>query len=117
MQLKGYIASVKFVHLRGKMSCKRSTFSYWGFYVGEYLSTVVTNNNDTIVFPQIDKAKTYTLPGMRSDSPELTFNNLSVPLRVASGQEFRVWYVEDFLDIYESDNGGETCMDIYALYI
>ena len=45
------------------------------------------------------------------------FNNLTVPMRVAAGQEFRVWYDEDLKNESEHDNGGKTCMDIYALYI
>ena len=85
--------------------------------MGYTLATVVTSDNNTVVFPQISEVKVYKLPGIRSDSPELTFNNLSVPLRVASAQELRVWYVEDLRNVMEDDNGGETCMDIYALYV
>ena len=50
----------------------------------------------------------YQLPWMRSDSPKPIFSNLTVPMNVAPGVEFRMRYIEDLRDRSESDNGGET---------
>lgn len=54
---------------------------------------------------------------MHADSSELIFDNLTVPMRIAPGQEFGVWYIENVKDKSEHENGGKTCMDIYALYV
>ncbi|KAL9975377.1 hypothetical protein ACROYT_G012532 [Oculina patagonica] len=119
MQYSGSIVSFKLVHLRGQISCRTvdSRYSNWACDKGDILQTFVTNASNAVVFPQIPGITNYQIPGIRSDSPELTFNNLTVPLRVAPGQEFRVWYKEDLKDVSEVDNGGQTCMDIYSLYV
>ena len=120
MQQSGKILSFKLVHLRGQISCRTvaSRYNKWACDEGDDLETVLTNEDNAIVFPQLSHIeKRYQLPGMRSDSPELIFNNLTVPMSVAPGLEFRVWYTEDLKDISEQDNGGKTCMDVYALYV
>lgn len=120
MQQSGNIVSFKLVHLRGQISCSTvaSRYNKWACDEGDRLETVLTNDTNAIVFPQLSHIeRRYKLPGIRSDSPELIFNNLTVPIRVAPGQEFRVWYIEDLKDKSEHDNGGKTCMDIYALYV
>ena len=120
-QHNGEIISFRLVYLRGQgVSCSKavaSRYSYWGCDKNEWLATFLTDDNNAAVFPRNSEINRYQLPGIRSDSTELTFNNLTVPLRVATGQEFRVWYVEDLKDNSESDNGGQTCMDVYALYV
>ena len=120
MKYSGAITSFKLVHLSGSVACYQAAeqwFSYWGCNDKTYLRTFLTNNSNAIVFPQKTEIKPYIISGIRSDSKELVFHNLTVPLRVAAGQEFRVWYDEDLKNESEHDNGGKTCMDIYALYI
>lgn len=46
---------------------------------------------------------------------ELTFHNITVPLKVEIGQQLRVWYIEDLRNEYERDNTGKACVDVYAL--
>ena len=36
---------------------------------------------------------------------------------VDGGEEFRIWYQEDYRNQKENDNAGSTCTDVYALYI
>lgn len=119
MQHEGYITSFKLVHLRGKVSCRAvdNRFSNWGCNIEERLFTFFTNATDTVIFPQISRIKRYSIPGIGSNSNELTFNNLTEPMRVSTGQEFRVWYGEDLKGVSEQNNGGKTCMDVYALYV
>ena len=117
MQYSGNIMSFKLVHLSGNLTCSNTLTSFWGCSENDKLRTFLTNESNAVVFLQDNDITAYTLPGMHSDSPELTFNNRSVPLRVVSGQEFRVWYDEDLKDVSEHDNGGETCMKIYVLYV
>lgn len=119
LPFSGNIMTFKLVHLSGKISCSTaaSRYSYWACDKGDLLQTFLTDDSNTVVFPQLPDITSYRLPGMHSESPELTFDNLTVPLRVEPGQEFRVWYKEDLQDVSEHDNGGKTCMDVYALYI
>lgn len=119
MKKSGSIVSFKLVHLRGQISCRTvdSRYSYWACDKGDILQTFITNASNAVVLPPLSDIPNYQISGMRSDSSELTFNNLTVPLKVAPGQEFRVWYREDLKDVSESDNGGKTCMDIYSLYV
>jgi len=46
----------------------------------------------------------------------MVFNELSPPLRVAAGDEYRIWFHEDFVDFTEANNDGHTCSDVYARY-
>ena len=120
MQHNGEITAFNLVYLRGNVSCRVvdiNRYSYWGCKKGENLATFITNDSNAVIFPHYSDIKPYQLPGIRSDSKELVFNNLTVPLRVVAGQEFRVWYGEDLKNESEHDNGGMTCMNIYALYV
>ena len=119
MPHNGDISSFKLVHLRGKVSCSanQNLSSNWGCDVGENLAAFLTDASNKIVFPHVSEVKTYKLPGIWSDSTKLIFNSLTVPIRVSTGQQFRVWYSEDLEDVEEYDNGGETCLDVFALYV
>lgn len=117
MRFSGNIVSFKLVHLSGNVTCNGALFSYWGCGVGKDLRTIVTNGSNVVVFPKDSSTQKYQLPGVWSNSTELTFNNLTVPLAVATGQEFRVWYHEDLKEVSEFDNGGKTCLDVFALYV
>ena len=110
MPHNGDISSFKLVHLSGRVSCSahQNRFSNWGCDVGEYLATYLTNVRNKIVFPPVSGVNSYKLSGIWTNSTELTFNNLTVPMKVSTGQQFRVWYSEDLLDVSEQDNGGKT---------
>lgn len=51
---------------------------------------MITDHSITFVLPQLSKTQPYLLSRVHSKSPELIFDNLTEPLRVAFGQEFRV---------------------------
>ena len=36
---------------------------------------------------------------------------------MASGEELRLWYGEDLANVFEEDNGGRVCCDVYGLII
>lgn len=117
MNSGGHIKSFKLVHLSGNVTCNGVDYSYWGCKAGKHLRTFLTNDSNEVVFPQKSSSAFYQLQGVRVNSTELTFNNITVPLQVGTGQEFRVWYSEDLKNYSESDNGGKTCIDVYALYV
>ena len=118
MQLNGNITSVRLMHLTGNVTCSRNKpYSYWGCGDNEMLRTIVTDSGNGKVFPSQSLERSYKLRGIKSNSEELTFSNLTKPLKVETGQEFRVWYNEDLRNEFENDNNGKTCADVYALYV
>ena len=69
-----------------------------------------------MIFPQNYQNRTYDLPGYYVNLTELVFNELSPPLRVAVGDEYRIWFHDDFVNKKEYNNDGHTCADVYARY-
>ena len=60
---------------------------------------------------------TYKLDGFNDISPEIVFNTTSDPLRVSLNQEYWIWFAQDMVDCSESNNSGESCVDVYGWYI
>ncbi|KAL9975389.1 hypothetical protein ACROYT_G012545 [Oculina patagonica] len=120
MTTNGILSTLKLVYISGFVTCNNVTWPYgshWACKKGPNIATIVTNMNDQVIFPQNYKNVEYLLPGYHANSSELVFNLLSPPLRVAAGDEYRVWYHEDFKNGTELDNDGHTCIDVYALYM
>nr|XP_058945954.1 uncharacterized protein LOC131773977 [Pocillopora verrucosa] len=130
----GRVISFKLVHLFGYVVCgKRSGKSKWGckFRYPPKLAVFVKDRlqrpilpPDNTVFRRFNGAHNqcangiyYGLPGFNEDSRELRFNNFSSPMTVTEGQEFQIWYGEDLKDCTEDDNDGQSCVDIYGLYV
>ena len=88
--------------------------------------TIITNANKESVLPPArdlkalsycDKKKHfYSLSGTSHTSPELVFRDLPNQLSVSRNQELQIWYGQDWIDCSESNNSGETCVDVYAWY-
>jgi len=66
-----------------------------------------------ILLPQ-SQQHVFVVPGYHTNSPQLVFPDVQPPLQVSSGQELRVWYGEDWIDGSENDNGGLSCVGVYA---
>ena len=131
----GNLGALKLVHISGTLVCHdTSTRSFWGCEVPSYndktLMTIISYPQDRI--PLLPRRKftqmgvprkvcasdlTYRLDGFDDISPEIIFNTTSVPLAVSLGQEFRVWYGQDMADCSETNNSGESCVDVYGWYI
>ena len=121
VKIGGSVKSVKLVHVSGEVAC--STFnllggSKFGCKSSPELYTFITTSTDDILLPEIDEIlPAYTLQGYRPDSTEIVFTTISTPLRLSSGQQLRVWFGEDLRNVSESDNGGLSCVDVYAKYM
>ena len=76
----------------------------------------MTKATNEVIFPKNYHSRYYDLPGYHANSPELVFDGLSTPLRVAARDEYRIWFQEDFVHKSEHDNDGCTCADVYARY-
>ena len=54
----------------------------------------------------------YKLEGVTMNDPELPFPELSSPLSVTAGKEYRAWFGQDLTGVDESNNYGETCVHV-----
>ena len=115
--MAGKISTLRLVYSSGKVGCSLHDSSNWGCDGdSDNLYTLITDDQNNVVFPEKDHGQVnYKLPGFTSSSPELLFT-FSIPLEVAAGQEYRVWYSEDLLSSIEGDNHGPTCMKVTVIF-
>ena len=127
----GSIINFKLTYLNGSVSCYARDPVYksnWGCKIFKYstilthpMGTHITDSNRNRLLPN-DKylgggCGFYNLPWATPDSPELVFDNFSIPLDVTTGQEFQVWFAEDLNNCGDEDNSGTTCAEVYGLYV
>ena len=125
----GKLAAIKLVHRYGYVSCDtRISFywSYWGCGVNPWnglkdlVDVVITNSANHILLPATQFITTGTkwskIPGHNSLSQELVLSVISQPHGVTAGQELRLWYGEDLVNLSEGNNGGRVCCDVYVDY-
>ena len=127
----GDVITFKLVHLSGAVSCQLLASSNWGCKSRndpEKLGTYIADSSKARLLPNnaelfgtglsCNKKIYYGLPGHTPDSPELLFDNFTTPLPVTAGQQFEVWFGEDFYDCIDWDNAlEETCVDVYGLFV
>ena len=107
------------MYISGFVTCDKYTVPYgshWACGKRSSIATVVTQATNEVILPQNYQYKYYDLPGYHANSSELVFDGLSPPLRVAAGDEYRIWFQEDFVHKSEEDNDGHTCVEVYARY-
>lgn len=116
----GTLMILKLVYLSGYVTCNSVLFPHgrnWACNSSSpKIGTIVTNANNKVIFPQDYRNVSYTLNGFDASSPELLFTRVSSPIAVSAGEEFRVWYHEDFKNGTESDNAGRTCTNVFGVY-
>ena len=100
---------IKLVHISGEVGCASYLKSKWGCGNPTSIHTIITDKENNVVFPEDQVARTYSLPGFTSNSPELVLT-FTTPLVVTAGQEYRVWFMEDLINQHERDNVGPSCM-------
>lgn len=131
----GVIGAFKLVHLSGTLVCfNGNPTSYWGCQNSDYgsktLMTFISHSDQkSILLPRPSLTQmggpychnqrlyTYKLNGFNDVSPEIIFNTSSDPLQVTLDQQFWIWYGQDMADCSESNNGGESCVDVFGWYI
>ena len=129
----GHVITVKLVYRSGYVNCRVSDPQYrskWGcpfLPSPNNLAVFITDSQQQRILPT-DKASffggvlchattLYGIAGVTSESPELGFHNFSVPLAVSAGQELQIWYSKDLYDCFAGDNDGQTCTDVFGLYV
>ena len=117
------LATVKLENLYGYVSCYTQdidSWSYWGCGNTD-INVVITTATNRVLLSLDQFITNHTLiwsrfPVYSSISPELVLSFFD-PYSVQSGQELRLWYGEDLMNVGEEDNGGTACVDIYAFYV
>ena len=120
-----FVSSFMLVHRSGKVSCNTRAsrfFSYWGCPPNDgNLLTLLTDQKNNILAPEASSVNRqsgrYSLAGYTSSSSALVFCAAKKPHCVFAKSELRLWYGEDLFGHTESDNGGRTCADVYALIV
>ena len=128
----GEVLSLKLLHVNGTINCdsfKSDSQAKWGCFSNDspYLfDTHITYPNRTRILPAerfLSKSigcntyHTYALQGFNINSSEIIFNNFSRTMSVCPGDQFQIWYGEDLVECFENDNRGQTCTDVYGLYM
>ena len=130
----GHVITFKLVYISGYVNCRFTDSQFqskWGCTVNlppnPNIGVFITDHQRQRVLPTDDALffhdsschnnNLYSVPGYSAESSELRFSNFSSPLAVSVGQEFQIWYTEDLFDCWEEDNEGQTCTDIYGLYV
>ena len=126
----GFLSSLKLVHVSGKISCglvngQRAPYdSNWGCndWSGHQttpLNVILTDSSNTILFPtsfQRPSSGWYGINGYNSRSESLVFPALANPVQISSHSSLRLWYGEDLKNMFESDNDGRVCADLYGFF-
>ena len=119
----GKISAFKLAHRSGSVSCLAGAAkgTNWGCrdksYIGQ-ICTHITDASNVVLVNNLDSSKhgCYQLPGFDHNSPEIELN-LSSPIGVRAGQEFRIWYAEDLKNKNDDDNAfTKSCVDVYGFY-
>lgn len=117
----GVLLTMKLVRLSGQLTCDNTNANGWNFwgctsFKGDqlYMSTIVTDSSNNPLLPGADL--TYSIPGYNIHSTEIIYPRLSNPLRVVSGQEYRIWFGVDLKNSSEFNNEGTVCVDVFGLY-
>jgi len=122
----GELVAMKLQHKSGVVSCIGTTLnSNFGcnnraktWYSYRHIGTFVTDDVRNVIFPAMTKIDRgfATLPGYNAHSKFLVFTNYATPMLARRGQDVKIWYGEDLFDIFEGDNQGRTCVDVYAKF-
>ena len=130
----GSVITFKLIYQIGYVECAAGYQSFWGCNgvvvpAGYKMGTYITESQKNCLLPKNEFLKDtsgdsvhclglyYYLPGITPDSTELLFDNFSVPLSASAGQQFQIWFVEDRLKCLDGDNAGQTCAEVYGLFV
>ena len=126
----GFLVGIKLTHISETVSCHNSKYGYWSYwgcsgvsyYNEKNLNTIITDSDDKILYPTLNTHQIfrpshwYSLPGYHGRSETLVFSDFCTPVYAQKGQTLRIWYGEDLKNYSEGDNGGQHCVDIYAMF-
>lgn len=107
----GFITHVKLVHRSGYLAnTGNPKMSKWGFQISSKIGTLITDEDDNIMFGSL---LPYKLRNFNGQSEYIIVTNATTAF-VESGTTLRVWYTEDIRNVNEDDNHGTHCITVYA---
>ena len=131
--ISGDVITFKLIYQSGYVQCAPGYQSHWGcrqerLPPDHQMGTHITDSQKNRLLPKEEFLKDpssgdclhrifYRLPGLNPDSPELLFDNFTIPLHVLAGEQFQIWFAEDLTECLEAGNGGQTCSKVYGLFV
>jgi len=131
----GDVITFKLVYQSGYVQCAPGYQSHWGCRHPNVppeheLGTYITDSQKNRLLPKEEFLAEpesgdcvfriyYRLIGLNPDSPELLFDNFTIPLHVSAGEQFQIWFAEDLTRCKDHDNSdlGQTCAEVYGLFV
>ncbi len=117
---------VKLVHVSGKISC--AGVKNYGIFncphnnlLKRSFEVHLTDSDNKVIVPAppvqyaIKEKAWYHLHGNIPGTNNVVFSTGSKPYTFKKENVYRVWYGEDLFGIWEGDNLGTLCVDVYAL--
>ncbi|PFX24808.1 uncharacterized protein LOC111331107 [Stylophora pistillata] len=119
------VAALKLKHQRGKIRCATDEAynSNWGCDKDNGFNIIVTDRSNHVIYPLKEFIKEssgmwYYIPLADAvHSTEIVFTDFSHPFYLKQGGELRFWYGEDLKKHHHTDNQGQVCFDVLALYV
>lgn len=120
------VAALKLKYVSGNVRCaaKKEYNSKWGCGDSRKypLNIIVTDESNNVVFPLPQYIKQsgmwYYMPLVHPvNSVELVFAEFAHPLYLKQSDSLRFWYGEDLSKIGYTDNQGEVCFHVFALFV
>lgn len=124
------VGCIKLVHKSGQFRCigNPNFDSNWGCgqLVAGWVNVVVTDDKKrllwpkprlTTLHPQFGNALWHYVAGFHEDSPVLPMCDMAHPVCIGYGQTIHFWYGEDLTNIFEMDNKGRICIDVYGFIV
>ncbi|XP_031567532.1 uncharacterized protein LOC116302390 [Actinia tenebrosa] len=128
----GKVKTFKLVHISGGIAAYGSSYGgapgNWGTLAPAdphpHLELHVTDTQNSRITPPsgypLDMKSSlmrYGVPGFTVMSPDLVFPDISLPLAVSKGKEFRIWEGQDLINSNQDNNFGQTCADVYVFFL
>lgn len=83
------------------------------------MGVAVTDDANAIVYPKglPQHNGFYRLVGYNAKRSILAFVDFTTPMYAQSGQEMRIWYLQDLMNFSEDNNSGVACANVYAKFM
>ncbi|XP_058967575.1 uncharacterized protein [Pocillopora verrucosa] len=119
------VAALKLKHQTGKIRCTNNEAfdSNWGCAKENGFNIIVTDESNHVIYPREELIKDssgmwYYLPLADAiDSTEIVFEDFCHPFYLQQYGKLRFWYGEDLKKHSDTDNQGQVCFDVLALFI
>eukprot|EP00794_Sanderia_malayensis_P009418 gene9418-10404_t len=116
---------VKLERINGRIGCAASSTGYFNCpyrSLKKYFEVHVTDSKNQIIVPaapiqfyHLKHKAFYHLNGNPVGTTKVVLSTGLNPYMFKKGEVYRVWYGEDLYDLWEGDNNGQLCVNVFAL--